>query len=224
MRGEPNIPCRRLPSRRRSSSSASARALRAGRDDVELCRAWTGCRLRSSWPPPERSVLSPGQLLERLYAPADLLKGGRDDAPSASRRCGRRSTGATTCSTTDEQRLFARLAVFPAAARSRRRRQICHGRRSTLCTRSSTRACSATGRPLRMLETIREYAASVSRPAGRRLSSAGPMPSVPSRSLKLRSRSWRKAETKRPFLTRASTPTTTTCGRCSKWARDSRAE
>ena len=30
----------------------------------------------------------------------------------ASRRCGRRSSGATSCSTDEEQRLFARLAVF----------------------------------------------------------------------------------------------------------------
>ena len=88
---------RRLEPTPRSRSSAAAS---------------TTCRSRSSSPPPARRSLTPEQILERLGERLDLLQGRPRRRGRGRRRCARRSSGRTTCSTPEEQRLFARLGVF----------------------------------------------------------------------------------------------------------------
>ena len=79
--------------------------------------ASTGCRWRSSSRPPAADCCPPAEIAERLDTALGAL--GRRRAatrPRASRRCARRSTGATTCSSDDEQQCFARFAVFAGGA------------------------------------------------------------------------------------------------------------
>jgi len=86
---------------------------RVDADDTirQLCRALDTCRWRSRLAAARVSVLSPAQILERLSQRLDLLKGGRDADP---RQQTLRATIAWSFEllTPDEQRLFARLAVF----------------------------------------------------------------------------------------------------------------
>jgi predicted ATPase len=88
---------------------------RAGgeRDETvrELCRALDNLPLAIELAAARTSVLSPGQILERLSGRLDLLKGGRDADP---RQATLRATIAWSYELLDpqEQRLFAALSVF----------------------------------------------------------------------------------------------------------------
>ena len=108
------------------------RALRAARRPAARDRARGRARVQSSRP----SSCSSGSA-RRL----DLLRGGPRRRPRGSRRCARRSTGRTSSSTPDEQRLFARLAVFAGGCTLDAAEEVCDARRSTRSSRSSTRAC-----------------------------------------------------------------------------------
>jgi transcriptional regulator with XRE-family HTH domain len=89
--------CRRWRSRRRKSSSAPALAWIGATTSPSSAAAWTTCRWRSSWPPHARryfprprswSVSRSGSTCSRAAA----------IPRRASRRCARRSSGATTSS------------------------------------------------------------------------------------------------------------------------------
>jgi hypothetical protein len=85
-------------------------------DDIaELCRRLDNLPLAVELAAARTSVLSPAQILERLSQRLDLLKGGRD---SESRQQTLRATveWSHDLLSADEQRLFARLSVFAAAA------------------------------------------------------------------------------------------------------------
>ena len=145
-----------------------ARAHAADPDFVEPTRpsrrsaaAWTTCPSRSSSRRRESSVLAPEQMLERLEQRLDLLTGGRaTPTRAAAGRCGRRSSGATSCSTADEQRLFARLAVFGGGCTLEATEEVCERRprRAAVARRQEPRPLTTDER-FWMLETIREYAA-----------------------------------------------------------------
>ena len=154
--------CRRSRATTRSRSSSRARArstrLRADAanapDVAEICRASTGCRWRSSWPRRGSAALPRGELLARL---ADQLAGSARPRPArparrGSRRCGRRSTGATTCSSEPDRELFARLAVFRGGW------TLAAARRSARPTRSGSRPCSALSLVTRRGEVARRGA------------------------------------------------------------------
>jgi Adenylate and Guanylate cyclase catalytic domain len=88
---------------------------RAGTQPAEavskLCRALDNLPLALELAAARTSVLSPGQILERLSERLDLFRGGRDADP---RQLTLRATMEWSYDllTAEEQRLFARLAVF----------------------------------------------------------------------------------------------------------------
>ena len=77
-----------------------------------ICRRLDGLPLAIELAAARLRLLSPDALLDRLDRALDVLTSGPRDVPHGSRRCARRSTGATLSSTEPEQRLFRRMAVF----------------------------------------------------------------------------------------------------------------
>ena len=99
------------------SPTARGRATRRSRPTAavaEICRARRrACRSRSSSPPARLGVLTPAALADAAVATrSPCSTAGPHDAPSASRRCARRSTGASTSSADDERDAFAALGAF----------------------------------------------------------------------------------------------------------------
>ena len=125
--------------------------------------ASTSCRSRSSSPPPARALFSPSSCSSGFRSGSTCSRASATPIP-ASRRCARRSSGRTTCSTEEEQRLFARLSVFARRLHATRPR-----RRSPTPTPTPLQSLldksllrkreSELGPRYWMLETIREYAA-----------------------------------------------------------------
>jgi predicted ATPase len=123
----------------------------------QLCRALDNLPLALELAAARASVLSPKQILERLSQRLDLLRGGRDSDP-------RQQTLRATIEwsydllSNEEQRLFARLAVFRGGCTLEAAEAVAHAdldALQSLVDKSLVR--HADGRFL-MLETIREYA------------------------------------------------------------------
>ena len=112
---------RRSPSRGRRAL-LRALQLEPSREIAELCPRLDSLPLAVELAAARTKALTPAQILERLSQRLDLLKGGRDADP-ASRRSARRSSGATTCSHAEEQRLFARLVRVRRRLHARGRRR-----------------------------------------------------------------------------------------------------
>ena len=131
-------------------------------------RTSTAFRWRSSWPRRAFGSLSVEQIAARLDDRFQLLTGGSRTRCRASRRCARRSTGATTCSPSRSVRCCGDCRSSPAASRSRRpRRSRRTGDRrsavvdllSQLVARSLVMADTNDAGPrYRLLETTRAYA------------------------------------------------------------------
>ena len=104
---------------------------------------------------------SPGQLLERLATAARPPSTGGRATPSrgSGRSCDDRLV-ATTCSTPDEQQLFARLAVFAGGCTLDAAEEVCGADLDTLQSLVD-KSLLASRRASRfwMLETIRDFAA-----------------------------------------------------------------
>ena len=132
------------------ASDDGAGALRAGS---------TTCRSRSSSPPRASASSRPSSCSSGSRSGSTCSRAAATPT-RASRRCGRRSSGRTTCSTRTSSGSSRGSPSSPAAARSRRPRRSATPT-STRSSRSSTRASSALreGGRFWMLETIREYAA-----------------------------------------------------------------
>jgi predicted ATPase/class 3 adenylate cyclase len=125
----------------------------------ELCRALDNLPLALELAAARASMLSPGQILERLSARLDLFKGGRDADP---RQQTLRATIAWSYDllTPEEQRLFARLSVFRGGCTLEAAEEVCEAGLDTLHSlvdKSLLRVRE--GERFWMLETIREYAA-----------------------------------------------------------------
>jgi len=123
----------------------------------ELCRALDNLPLALELAAARASVLSPRQILERLSGRLDLFKGGRDADP-------RQQTLRATIEwsyellTPEEQRLFARLAVFPGGSTLEAAEEVVDADLDTLQSLVDKSLVRRTEERFWMLETIREYA------------------------------------------------------------------
>jgi predicted ATPase len=123
----------------------------------ELCRRLEGLPLAIELAAARAGLLSPELLLERLGARLDLLKGGRDADP---RHATLRATIAWSYEllTEDEQRLFARLAVFAGGCTLAAAEEVCGADFITLESLLDKSLIRREEERFWMLETVREYA------------------------------------------------------------------
>jgi predicted ATPase/class 3 adenylate cyclase len=124
----------------------------------ELCRRLDDLPLAVELAAARARVLSPAEILERLSQRLDLLKGGRDADPR------QRTLRATiewsyALLTTDEQRLFARLAVFRGGCTLDAAEEVTDAELDTLQSLVDKSLVRHVDERFSMLETIREYAA-----------------------------------------------------------------
>src|SRR5439155_22439575 len=124
---------------------------------AELCRRLDDLPLALELAAARTTVLSPGQILERLSQALDLLKGGRDaDARQQTRRA--TIEWSHELLTPEEQTLFARLAVFRGGCTLEAAEQVAKADIDTLQSLIDKSLVRHTGERFWMLETIREYA------------------------------------------------------------------
>jgi predicted ATPase len=131
---------------------------------AELCTRLDGLPLAIELAAARTKLLRPAALLTRLGNRLELLTGGRRDAPQ------RQQTLRTTLDWShdllgaDEQRLFARLAVFEGGCKLAAVEDVCAGDKSvldglaTLVDESLVRQRGTDEPRFSMLETVREYA------------------------------------------------------------------
>ena len=124
---------------------------------VELCRRLDDLPLALELAAARTSVLSPAQILERLSQRLDLLKGGRD---SEARQETLRATIEWSHELLDEeqQRLFARLAVFRGGCTLEAAEGVADAGLDTLQSLVDKSLVRHTAERFWMLETIRAYA------------------------------------------------------------------
>ncbi len=124
----------------------------------DLCRALDNLPLALELAAARSSVLSPSQILERLSGRLDLLRGGRDADP-------RQQTLRATIEwshellTPEEQRLFARLAVFRGGCTLEAAEEITDADLDTIQSLVDKSLLRHNEDRYWKLETIREYAA-----------------------------------------------------------------
>ena len=114
--------------------------LDSDRDRESSARASTTLPLAVELAAARTKALSPAQILERLSQRLDFSRAAATPRP-ASRRCGRRSNGPTSCFSTRSSSSSLASRSSPAAARSKRQRTVC-GADVDTCSRWSRRACS----------------------------------------------------------------------------------
>jgi predicted ATPase len=124
----------------------------------ELCRRLDNLPLAIELAAARANVLSPRQLVERLGDRLDLLRGGRD---AESRQQTLRATIAWSHDLLDaeEQRAFARLAVFAGGCTIAAAESVCGVALDTVQSLVDKSLVRWTDERFWMLETIREYAA-----------------------------------------------------------------
>jgi predicted ATPase/class 3 adenylate cyclase len=124
----------------------------------ELCAALDNLPLALELAAARASVFSPKQMLERLSKRLDLFKGGRDADP---RQQTLRATIAWSHEllSYEEQRLFARLAVFTGGCTLEAAEEVLEARLDSLQSLVDKSLVRHTSERFWMLETIREYAA-----------------------------------------------------------------
>jgi predicted ATPase/class 3 adenylate cyclase len=124
----------------------------------DLCRALDNLPLALELAAARASVLSPAQIVERLSGRLDLLRGGRDADP-------RQQTLRATIEwshellSPEEQRLFARLAVFVGGCTLGAAEEVAGADPDTLGALVDKSLLRHAEERFWMLETIREYAA-----------------------------------------------------------------
>ncbi len=124
---------------------------------AELCRRLDDLPLALELAAARTSVLSPGQILERLSQRLDLLEGGRDADP---RQRTLRATIAWSNDLLDEREraLFARVAIFRGGCTLDAAEQVARADVDALQSLVEKSLLRHTGERFWMLETVREYA------------------------------------------------------------------
>jgi len=132
--------------------------LESSEDITELCRRLDNLPLAVELAAARTTAVSPAQIVERLSKRLDLLKGGRDADP-------RQQTLRATIEwsyellSPEEQRLFARLAVFAGGCTLEAAEEVADADLDTLQALVEKSLVRFTDGRYWMLETIREYAA-----------------------------------------------------------------
>jgi predicted ATPase len=127
-------------------------------DDIaELCARLDDLPLAVELAAARTKILSPAQILERLSQRLDLLKGGRD---SEARQQTLRATieWSHDLLSVEEQRLFARLAVFAGGCTLEAAETVCAADVDVLQALVDKSLLRHSGERFWMLETIREFA------------------------------------------------------------------
>ena len=213
-----------------------ARAARAGfalTDEnagaiADICLALDGLPLAIELAAARVKMIPPRRCWRGWPARACRSTAARAIGRPGSRRCGRRSIGATSCSTPAEQRLFRRLGVFIRGWTLEGAEAVCDARQdlgidvfdgvSSLIDKSLVRAVDGefTEPRFTMLSTIREYALERLQSAGEvGVHAQGPRRLLPGaggrlrlRRRRARRRGWRRATSNmrtcaRPWTTRS---------------------
>ena len=122
----------------------------------ELCRRLDDMPLALELAAARTKVLTPEQILDRLGNRLDLFEGGRDAEP---RQATLRATIAWSYDllAPEEQRLFARLAVFTGGCTLEAVEEVCDADLDTLQSLVEKSLVRRTGDRFWMLETIREH-------------------------------------------------------------------
>jgi predicted ATPase len=132
--------------------------LDADEEIAELCRRLDSLPLALELAAARTSVLSPGQILERLSKRLDLLKGGRD-AEARQQTLRAAIEWSHDLLGEKEQRLFARLAVFQGGCTLEAVEEVADADLDTLQSLVDKSLLRHTGERFWMLETIYEWAA-----------------------------------------------------------------
>jgi predicted ATPase/class 3 adenylate cyclase len=142
---------------------ARARAVQpdfeAGDTVQEICRRLDDLPLALELAAARVKALSPEQILERLEQALPLLTGGARDLPERQRTLRATIEWSYDLLAPDEQRLFARLAVFAGGCTLDAAEDVVEAAVDTLQSLVDKSLVRHTGDRFWMLETIREYAA-----------------------------------------------------------------
>jgi predicted ATPase len=149
---------------------ARARAVRPEfqADDAvsEICRRLDDLPLALELAAARVKALSSGQMLERLTQRLPLLTGGARDLPERQRTLRATIEWSHELLTSDEQRLFARLAVFSGGCTLVAAEEVADADLDTLQSLVDKSLVRHSDGRISMLETIREYAAERLREGG----------------------------------------------------------
>lgn len=161
--GEQEYPLAGLdPGESRQFFLARARAVRpdlaTGEEVAEICRKLDQMPLALELAAARVKVLSPSQILARLERRLPLLTGGARDLPERQRTLRATIAWSHELLTSEEQELFARLAIFPGGARLESAEQVAAASLDTLESLVDKSLVRHSGERFWMFETIREYA------------------------------------------------------------------
>jgi predicted ATPase len=125
----------------------------------EICRRLDDLPLALELAAARVKALSTAQILERLEQRLPLLTGGARDLPERQRTLRATIEWSYELLTPEEQRLFARLAVFPGGCTLEAAEQVAEADLDTLQSLVAKSLLRHSEKRYWMLETIREYAA-----------------------------------------------------------------
>jgi predicted ATPase/DNA-binding SARP family transcriptional activator/Tfp pilus assembly protein PilF len=131
-------------------------------DDLEavqaICDRLDGLPLAIELAAARTKLLPPRKLLERLESRLELLTSGSRDAPERQRTMRATVDWSYRLLDSEEQVLFARLAVFSGGATVEQIEEVCNGDLDLLASLLDKSLLRRRGERIVMLETLREYA------------------------------------------------------------------
>ena len=157
VRGEVEYPVAPLAESEAVELFCARSRLEPSDDIAELCRRLDNLPLAVELAAARTSVLTPGQILERLAERLDLLKGGRD-AEARQRTLRATIEWSHDLLSPDEQRLFARLSVFAGGCTLEAAEAVCGAELDMLQSLVDKSLVRHAEERFWMLETIREFA------------------------------------------------------------------